>query len=516
MFGNGVMRAAMIYNVLQLLEMCAEERPQSTALVDENQTVSYEEYLISAKKIGTYLAKNFCQGQIGKPIAVLIDRNVKSIVAFMGVVYSGGFYVPVDMAMPAERVQLILDTLQPIAMLDARSGEGNFQGAVSVESILQNSEADEALLQTIRGQMIDTDPLYAIFTSGSTGVPKGVLVSHRSVLDLVYAFRESFHFDEGSVFGNQAPFDFDVSTKDIYNSLLCGGCVNVIPKKCFVAPKLLGTYLQNSNISVLIWAVSALRIISDYKVFDAIEQVPALRKVMFSGEVMPVKSLNYWMEKLPETSFVNLYGPTEITCNCTYHIVDRQRDYGDKLPIGKAFPNTRVFLRDDKDEMICVPDVIGEICVEGTCLALGYWNNKEKTMEAFRTVSSQGAYQRRMYATGDMGYYDEQGILYFASRRDHQIKHMGHRIELGEIEAALNTISFITIAVCVYAEEQQKIVCFYQAEEECKKQIVAELAKKLPKYMWPNVYCCLDNMPMTKNGKIDRILLKKEWIESHG
>ncbi len=121
-----------------------------------------------------------------------------------------------------------------------------------------------------------------------------------------------------------------------------------------------------------------------------------------------------------------------------------------------------------------------------------------------------------MYRTGDLGFYDEDGNIVFASRRDHQIKHMGHRIELGEIETALNSISFLTISVCVYEESKEKIICFYQADTECKKEIVAELSKKLPKYMWPNEYVRYDVLPLNKNGKIDRKLLRSEWEQKNG
>ncbi|MCR5704626.1 MAG: amino acid adenylation domain-containing protein [Eubacterium sp.] len=501
----------MIFNVLQYLENSAKQFPDKIALEDEFQSVTYEEYVGNAKKIGTYVTKKV-GGITGKAVAVLIDRNVKSICSFMGIVYSGNFYVPIDATMPKERIDLIYQTLDPICTIDARNKEkeSDSDSTVTYTDILENGNIDEDVLQNIRNNHIDTDPLYAIFTSGSTGVPKGVLISHRSVIDLVNSFDEAFGFEETNVFANQAPFDFDVSTKDIYNSMFVGATIQVVPKKMFKMPKLLVGYIQEKKIDTLIWAVSALRIVSDFKTLD--ETTIHLKNVMFSGEVMPVKSLNYWIDHVPEARYVNLYGPTEITCNCTYYIIDKENrlENDQMIPIGKAFRNCRVFLMDEKNQKIDDTGVTGEICVEGTCLGLGYWNNEERTSAAFVRNPMISAYESKIYRTGDMGVYNDKHEIVFASRKDYQIKHMGHRIELGEVEVALNAIPFLTIACCIYDETKERIVCHYQAEEDCKKNIVMELSKKLPKYMWPNVYVRHDEMPMNKNGKIDRVQLKKE------
>lgn len=498
------MENQMIYNVLQYLERNAGLYPNKIALEDDKEKVSYSEYIRNAKKIGTYIT-NKVSGRTNAPIAVLIDRNIRSIITFMGIVYSGNFYVPIDMTMPQDRVNLIYETLQPIEIIDACSREP-YAAADNYSDIVNSTEADPVCLQRIRENMIDTDPLYCIFTSGSTGVPKGVVISHKSVLDLVNAFKEAFSFDEDTIWGNQAPFDFDVSVKDIYNALKCGGTVQVLPKKLFKMPKLLVSYLCEKKVNTLIWAVSAFRIVADFKTLEEGE-LPKLRNIMFSGEVMPVRALNYWMDKIPQAHYVNLYGPTEITCNCTYYEVKHRFAENEVLPIGKAFRNCRVLLRDENNRFISESGKIGEICVTGTCLALGYWNNRERTQSAFIQNPMNDAYESKMYATGDMGYYDPDGNIVFASRRDYQIKHMGHRIELGEIEAALNAIPFLTITCCLYDKQNEKIICFYQASQECKKEIVRELSKKLPKYMWPNVYVHYEELPLNKNGKIDRVAL---------
>ena len=503
----------MIRNVLEMLEHSAARVPDKTALKDERESLTYREYMEAAKKAGTYLIKNVTKDSFNQPVAVVIDRNVWSVVAFMGVVYSGNFYVPIDNTMPAERVRLIYDTLKPVAVIDARLKEDELiEGAIPVMDMIGDEAGDAELLQKVRDHSIDTDPLYGVFTSGSTGVPKGIVPCHRSIVDWVEAMADAFGFDENMVHGSQAPFDFDAFVKDIYNAMRNGSTVVIIPRKLFSMPKLLFEFLVEHGINTLVWAVSAMRIVSDFKAFGAVEKLPDLRYVMFSGEVMPIKALNYWIENIPQAMYVNLYGPTETTCNCTYYIVgEGKQDELKPLPIGKPFKNCRVVILDEnRKNVITKPGEKGELCVSGTCLALGYWNNPEKTKEAFFQDPTITAYNSILYGTGDVAYYAEDGNLMFASRRDFQIKHMGHRIELGEIEVALNAIPFIDIAVCLYDERRGKIVCCYQSETEDKKAIVKFLSDKLPKFMWPNIYKRYDKLPANKNGKIDRVKLKEE------
>ena len=500
--------------ILNLLKDAAELVPDRIALEDEWTSITYAEYAQSAKTVGTYLIKEVTEGEVQFPIAVLIDRNVQSVIAFIGALYAGCFYVPIDPLMPEERLQKMLTELNPACILDARVQKNDLNlKSVPIDSILKETEPDEDLVGRVADGIIDTDPAYALFTSGSTGIPKGVLVAHRSVIDLTEAFEESFAFEDGSVFGNQAPFDFDVSVKDLYNALKCHGTVCIIPRRFFAMPRVLIEYLTEKKISTLIWAVSILRIIADFDSFNCGVKIPLIRDVMFSGEVLPVKALNYWMHYMPNTRFVNLYGPTEITCNCTYYIIDRKFEPTSFIPIGKAFSNCRVFLLNEEGQKITEPGKIGEICVEGSCLALGYYNNPEKTKEQFIQSPLRTEFPDRIYRTGDLGYINDEGLLVFSSRKDSQIKHMGHRVELGEVETAVNSIEFVDVACCLFQQETEKIYCFYQAEEECKSKIVKALSRMIPKYMWPDRYVHFTSIPLNSHSKIDRTRLKNEYFK---
>lgn len=504
----------MTRNILEWLDRAAAAHPERMALADEGDSVTYGQLAANVKRIADYILKR--GNWSNQPIAVLVDRNIQSVELFLGITASGNFYVPVDWTLPKNRIELILHTLKPVMVL--QSLPVREKPYVALEGLqphpfsgilAEDTKIDTEKLEKVRENAIDTDPLYALFTSGSTGVPKGVLINHRSVVDLVEQFQDAFAFPEEAVFGNQAPFDFDVSVKDIYNSLYLGATVQVIPKKFFSFPGKLIDYLNERRINTIIWAVSALHIVENFKTFE--QSVPEyLKLIMFSGEVMPVKVLQYWQSHVKDAQFVNLYGPTEITCNCTYYIIDREFTLTDALPIGRSFRNSQVYLWDaEKNTVVTEKEKIGEICVRGTCLALGYYNNEEKTKEAFTQSPFQNAYEEKVYHTGDLGMYNERGELMFASRRDYQIKHMGHRIELGEVEIAVNSLDFIDNACCIYDEKAGKIVLFYQAEKECKKEIVQGLGDILPKYMLPNRYEHYEKLPMSEHGKLDRVKLKK-------
>ena len=497
------------YNVLSFLESSAAKYPDRVAFKDKDEEINYSDLLVRCQKIAFVVRKNVKQEPFDKnrPVAVFIDRNIKSLQLFLSVVYSGNFYVPIDPTLPADRIQSMLDTLKPLCCLSATTRKLPVE-ADSFDSLIEQSEhIDDNYSETlnkIRELAIDTDPVYAIFTSGTTGVPKSVIVSHRSVIDLVHRFAESFPFPDVPVMANQAPFDFDVSVKDIYNSLNLGGTVVIVPKSYFVMPAALLPYLQENNVNVLIWAVSALRIVQNFKLFDAC--IPeSISLVMFSGEIMPVKCLNYLKDHWKKATFVNLYGPTEITCNCSSYIIRERLQDTDNIPIGKSFANTEMFLVDpDTLKRIRTTGEKGEICVKGSCLALGYYRNPEQTDMAFVQDPEVTAYKDLMYRTGDLGYYDEAGNLYYAGRKDHQIKHMGHRIEMGEIETAVNALDEVKMACAVYKESKEMIYLYYSADEACDDIIIRQIRKLLPAFMLPNKFVYMPELPMNAHAKIDR------------
>ena len=507
----------MIINVLEYLEGSVKKHPHKVGFADQEHQVTFNELMQQAKSIGSHLAR-IMGGQRNKPVIVITDRQISSIISFLAVLYSGNFYVPVDSQMPAKRLEIIFNNINPgvaVILKDEYKllADIKFAGRVVLLNDALQEPIDEKRLSSIRVKTIDTDPIYAVFTSGSTGIPKGVLINHRSVIDLVEQFTSVFQFSEKCIFGNQAPLDYDGSVKDIYCTLKNAASMHIIPKSMFSFPIKLLQHMDKLKINTIIWATSALRIIANLNALEK-EKPSYLEKILFTGEVMPNRVLNYFRKHYPAAMFVNLYGPTEITCNCTYFMVDRPFADGDSLPIGRPFPNTEIMVINEKGQLV-ENDEEGEICVRGTSLALGYYNNPQETSRHFHDNLLNPFYPEKIYRTGDIGKYNERGELMFISRKDSQIKHMGYRIELGEIEVAANSLGIIDIACCLYDQKIEKIVLFYQSPAMKDKEILLAMRELLPKYMLPTKLVHLPKMPLKDNLKIDRVKLREDFIDAN-
>lgn len=496
-------------NVLEYLEYQEKSNSNKTAVVEEDKKCTYSELTNISKKIGSGLIRYVLPRN---PVPILMEKGISALSTFFGAVYAGCFYVLLNPELPVTRLQKILEILDTnIIVTDERNKELaneiiTNQKILQVED-LQKEEINEEKLKEIRNQTIDLDPLYANFTSGSTGIPKGVVIGHRSTIDFIDVFTKEFKINADDVIANQAPFDFDVSVKDIYSTIKTGATLVIVPKKLFSMPAKLLDYICDNNVTTMIWAVSALCLITTFHGLDY--KVPTkVNKIIFSGEVMPLKHLKQWIKYLPNTKFINVYGPTEITCNCTYYIVDNKKEYETNIPIGKPFDNEQVFLLDENNKEITEPNISGEICVRGTALALGYYNNLEQTNDRFVQNPLNNKYKDLIYKTGDLGYFDENNLMYFSGRKDFQIKHMGHRIELEEIEMTMEKIDEIQRVCCIYKEEKSKLYGFYIGNIS-KEELHEKLKSTLPIFMIPNILMKLDEFPMTKNGKIDRKQLRE-------
>lgn len=502
----------MIRNILEFLEQTTERFPDKTAFSGEKTELSFRELSLRAKRVGSCLAEN---GVYHKPVVIFMEKGPDNCAAMFGAVYGGNFYIIVDEEMPAFRIELILKTLEAEYMIcdettASLTEKFGYEGKVFLYEEMIRTEEAPALLAGIRAGHLDTDPLYVIFTSGSTGVPKGVLACHRSVIDYFERFVLTIGIDENSILANQAPFHFDASMKELAATIVAGSTTVIVPKQLFMFPVKLVEYLNAHRVNTLCWVASALSLVSSMKTFDKIRP-EYVKTVTFVGEVFPVKQLKEWQKALPEARFFNVYGPTETTGVCCYYEVNREFDTEDTIPIGKPFANCGVFLlKEDGTEPS--EGEIGEICVKGTCLTLGYYNDPERTAEVFVQNPLQNRYPERIYKTGDLAKMNAEGELVYVSRKDFQIKHMGHRIELGEIEVVAGAMDGIESVCCLFDPEKNKILFFYAGSAE-KKETAAYLKEKLPRYMFPGGFFQLPRLPYSVNGKIDRAALKAAYEE---
>ncbi len=504
-------------SIVQWLESTAGEYPERLAFADKDRSYTWAELRRTALSIAACLKEKLPRSK--RPVAVYMEKSADMLAAYMGVAYSGNFYSPIATDMPAARVEKIVQTLQPALLITTSAlqeniGEGKtveYTGPVLRFEDICGETVSDGQAKDFADRILDTDLLYVLFTSGSTGTPKGVAITHRGVIDYIDWVTETFSITADDSFGNQAPFYFDNSILDIYSAVKTGAAVHIIPSELFAQPVKLLQYLVDERITTIFWVPSAMIMVSKLKAFRNVDVSHTLKRVLFCGEVMPNKQLNIWRQYLPDMVYANLYGPTEITDACTYYIVDREFSDDEPLPIGRPMRNTEILVLDEQDALVTETEKVGELCVRGTCLAVGYYNNPEKTASAFVQNPLQTAYEEKIYRTGDLVKYNDRGEIIYLSRKDFQIKHMGHRIELGEIETAVSSLEGVSVCCCLYDDKRSKIVLFVEGNFT-RSEINERLKELIPDYMLPGKVICADKLPLNANGKIDRVKLRQEHI----
>lgn len=479
-----------------------QRHPDRIALVEEGQKLSYAELWRGAVALG-WRIRQAVPGE-RRPVVVAIDKSIAAVMAIVAVQLSGHIYVPFDPATPEARRQSVFRRLGAPPVVEWH-GEGFRVAGLDVENPAYRPEWEAELRQGLKA-LTNLDPLYIIFTSGTTGEPKGVTISNAAVIDYIDWVVNTYAVTEAEIIGSQAPLYFDNSVLDLYASFATGATLHLIAKRRFRFLSDLVAYLETERVSLIFFVPSLLGNIAAFDLLAG-RQLDALRKVLFAGEVMPLNTLKYLRERLPHALLSNLYGPTEITVDCIYHIFGAELEALDAVPLGLPCENSRILFLDDEGQPVTASDVVAEICVGGVGVALGYWHDPEKTTAAFIQNPAQGAYRDILYRTGDYGYRSSRdGLIYFVGRRDQQIKHLGHRIELGEIEAALNRLAGVRQCCAVYDAAAQRILAYYTADGAVDDPL-RQLAAFLPAYMLPKACYRLEAFPVTANGKIDRARL---------
>lgn len=465
---------------------------QGVAVIDGEKKVTFDEL----KQKVFSLASHLCTlGYRNKPIAVYLPKSIDCIIADLAIIYSGNIYMNLDVKLPISRLENIINQIQPVLII--KSGDCLLKGQkLSIDKFVYGREQHE-LLRKVRDSHIDTDPLCIINTSGSTGTPKGVVLNHRSFIDFCEWSKSTFDIAGNEVIGSLSPTVFDIFSFELC-LLMQGSTLVLIPDSLTKFPVDILDLLVKHKVSFIFWVPTIMVNIANMDLL----KVSFLKTVWFAGEVFPTKQFNYWRKHLPEVQFVNLYGPIEITLDCTYFVVDREFQDNEPLPIGVPCKNTDILILDENNEL----SDEGELCVRGTSLAMGYYNNPEKTDEVFVQNPLNKSYPELIYRTGDYVSKNERGELMFKGRRDTLIKHSGYRIELTEIEHVINSLG-IEGCIC-YDQARKEIVLFHTCELRLLG-LKVKLDSLLPKYMIPNRTIKLANLPMNTNGKIDRLELNK-------
>ena len=558
-------------NILTYLDTSAARYPDKLAFIGETSALTFLELKSKTEAIGSFIAdKNI----YNEPILVFMEKSPEEVSALLGVVRSGNFYVALDIDMPETRLDAIMAiTKAKLMIVDGHTKEKanslGFSGDICSYEEALSTQANDELLLDISHKAKETDTIYLVFTSGSTGEPKGVVASHRNVIDYIEGLGKVLECDENTVFGNQAPLYLDACLKDVYTTLKYGAATYFIPKKLFMSPVKLIEYLNEHKINTICFVSSALTIFTKLSAFD-FAKPEYLKVIAFGGEVLPISHLKQWMKACPKARFINLYGATECTGMSSYYVVYDVERLGTGIPIGKPLPDTEIFLIDEEDNLIANPllsteissknegsghiakpddtDILrysekdlsigkllpaaetfrisedshsvrqsaemeilrhkGEICIGGTGLSSGYYKDEERTKEKFVNYQLTGGRSILLYKTGDIGYFGEDGELYFAGRKDNQIKHRGYRIELEEIEACGGAFDGVDRGCCIYNPEKEVIIFFFEGRIEVPK-LKENFRNKLASYMVPGKVVKLDKLPLMAGGKIDRNALLK-------
>ncbi len=501
-------------HLLDCFESTVADKADSIAVKHNESEICFGDLKNKSQKFGTLLTESV-GGVVNTPIAVFLPKEINAVIANLGIMYSSNPFMNLDVKTPIERIMNIFELVKPAAVITSKKYSKVlsditipviFIDQVDWDSII----VDETELLSRRRKLIDTDPFCLINTSGSTGTPKGVVLNHRSFFDFMAVSNERFKFDGSEIMGSLSPIVFDIYDFELC-MLMCNGSQIVLLDAMLAAfPARLLEKMVDNHINFIFWVPSIMVNIANMGLLDKIA-LPDLKLVWFAGEVFPTKQFLVWYDKLPDTVFANLYGPIEITLDCTYYIVEERPVESEPLPIGIPYHNTDVLILND-DNKKCATGEEGELCVRGTSLAMGYYNNPEKTATAFTQNPLNTSYPELIYRTGDMAYMREDGNIMFKGRKDSLIKHMGYRIELGEIEHVIeNDLKLVDYCCAVYQYEKKVIVLYYQnGTEITDKDFRTALGKVFPSYMIPSVYIKMEELPRNTNGKIDRLILKNK------
>lgn len=484
--------------------------PDKVAVIDGDRQVTFAALRSGARHFAAMLVAR--ADVIGRPVAVYLPKSADVVIADLAILYSGNVYTNLDVKSPPQRLANILAHIGPRLVVTTRDRAADVLAAgiaqadiLFIEDLAQAEVAvDPAGIDGRIDRVIDTDPVCIINTSGSTGTPKGVALSHRGTIDFMDWVFDTFAFDEQVVIGSLSPFYFDIFTLELFVSLAKGATIVIIPEQMASFPAKLMEFLAKNKISFLFWVPTVMVNIANLGLLTKI-MLPDLRTVFFAGEVFPTRHLNMWRQAMTRVQFVNLYGPIEIHVDCTYHIIEEEMADDEPLSIGRPCRNTDILILNEENAA-CGVDEQGELCVRGSSLALGYWNDPEKTARAFVQNPLNPHYPELIYRTGDLAVRRADGRIFLAGRKDFQIKHMGYRIELPEIEHQVLGIPGIANACVVYDHPKKAITLFYQpgGEDVPAATIRQALSAIFPKYMLPTAFHSMERLPMNPNGKIDR------------
>ncbi|MEM6278219.1 MAG: amino acid adenylation domain-containing protein [Verrucomicrobiota bacterium] len=494
-------------SVVEAFRSAASRSPDRLAVRDVTDSLSYSELEKRSQSLAHKLVLSGVR--LGEPVGLVCERSIDLIVALLGILKSGGSYLPLDSTYPAERLRFLAEDAGVRFVIGSENALP-LEDVVWISPTFSHDAPEPGDLPNLTRE----DPAYLLYTSGSTGEPKGVVVPHRAVLRLVLGNDFAELGPETHIL-QHSPISFDASTFEIWGPLLNGGQLTLFPEAPLTL-RSLGEAITSHKINTL-WLTAGL---FHAMVDERIEDFSGLDQLLAGGDVLSPARVGQVVERFPDLRLVNGYGPTEnTTFTCCHQITPRDVSKDKPVPIGKPIQGTDVFLLNESLEPVPEGDS-GELCAAGPGLALGYWKRDELTAERF--VPAPWDKNLLLYRTGDLAHRDDQGLIHFEGRIDQQVKVRGYRLELAEIEAALET----------HESVEKAVVTTHPSKDEADKKLTgwivspssldaAELTRyltgKLPEYAIPSSFQQIESVPLTPNGKVDRRALQASSpIQTHG
>jgi amino acid adenylation domain-containing protein len=518
----------------------AAARPEAPAVLSEGASLTYGELDAGSNRLARMLRDLGCRR--GDRVVLLMPKTPAAIMSLLGVLKADAVYVPLDPAGPAPRLARMLEVCGCHCILAAGPTAPLLREALARATLVRRpllgwldtqapwdgdppaafTAADLHSLSAtpIAALNSDTDLAHILFTSGSTGVPKGVMVTHQSVLRFLEWAWAYFGISPSDRASQHTPLHFDLSTFDIFSTLGAGAQLHLTPPGVNLLPHKLAQFIRKSRLTQWFSVPSALNLMAKLNVVRS-GDFPTLRRVLWCGEVLPTPTLIHWMRCLPHARFTNLYGPTEATIASSYYTVPRCPAHErEPIPIGTACDGEELMILDS--EMRAVADgEIGDLYIRGVGLSPGYWNDPHKTRDVFLPRPGGAGPHDRIYRTGDLARRGADGLFYFAGRSDSQIKSRGYRIELGEIETALHALPGLrecaVVAIQSAGFEGWMICCAYVPASGCAIHppgLRQSLGRVLPGYMLPARWMRCDTLPRNANSKVDRPELRRRFLQA--
>lgn len=497
-------------NIVSFLERTAAQKPDQLAIVHLEQSITFYALDELSRRIGGEISAALSH-EIRRTVGVYLPKCIDLIGTLFGILYSGNSFLMLDVKAPPNRNGIILNRIQPDLIVTCKSCEAKLREANPACRILLIDEmrttAVPASADLPWHHVIDTDPLCILTTSGSTGTPKGVVLNHRSYIDVVVQTMEATGVRGGMRSASLLAVDFDVFIFEVCFMAAIGGTIDIIPDSYTIFTAKLMEYIRDNPINLIYWVPSILVSISQADMLDKFK-LTSLKEIWFIGEILPTKHLNYWRRHLPDARYINFYGPTETAVASTYFIIDRALDDSEPIPIGGPYQNTGILVL-NADNQPVRGDEVGELCIRGSSLAMGYQNEPDKTNAVFVQNPLNSSYPEKIYRTGDLVNFNANGELMFRGRADTMIKHVGFRIELADVEHAVNSLDIISFGCVLYNLQEKKITLFYEAEKELPiHELRRQIGTLLPQYMIPTVFVYMEKLPRNSIDKIDRVTLK--------